>query len=1221
MRINYINSKKISLKNLSLVITLIFSLSLITIPLLNVKAETTNTRPSFNVELNADKNIASVGDEITVSGKIIPNDFEFNIQEKEVVLVLDVSSSMNEDGHDRLSSLKTAVNKFLDIVKDVPNLKIAVVAYSTDAFVNPKENIGQIDIQKYKENGDKNNQRSTANYSLYTQTFFSSNNESDRKCLVNMINILQANGGTSTGEGLRQAEYILEKEGNEKASKNIIFMTDGIPSYYTVDATHNEFYTQIDNKTIRGDGEPFLGGSGSTSDSSDIKKATNYATIIGNLIKQNTKPNVYSIGYELDKDGEANLSDIHKSMGGEDKNFVCTDMYKIEAVFSQIASKIATEYESNNMSMDLKLPDNFTKGDISYFSSNDGGKSLQPISNQVVKYVGEEDSTKTKMIYKADPVYFSFKVTGSEAGKFKLFGSNNSSVINLNFKDLENGKCSSTIPELDITLNDYNLPQINADLNTMDSSKTYSVGDSIDVNYTIKPKPFKYEGNEVNADSNTPKDVVFVIDTSKLMENKLVDLARAIKNKIILNKNKDRFSIITYDSSFRYHKLDDYKNLSEVNNFINNGESNYSNAVASMLETIASNKVNDLKNENSTDKSNLSGALIKAEDILENGRGESLTEKIDEGRAPATKNIVIIGAENIDLNSELDNEISNIQQKSYNLITFNIGDVNKELKQPDNNLRELHYKLTNNMSNSAFSSFSKDAKNKYYINIDYRKLQQISDDKLLEDSNNYNQSSWIEDPVMVKINNDLLGGKLKQKLNSYSFYPKLKFNIGDDFSVDSGLTKAEDSTYEYETTDSCTVVYTLQSDGTYTAPESTISFKIKPKNAGNLKFNTPNDIVYCGIKNDEIKNSIQTPVINIVNKMFPQINAEVVNPPTVVNLADERRDGISLEYKIEPQSFNQDSISNNLLAKDVVFALDISKTEKFQGNGNWADEDIKIQQVKQALFDNLTNNSEIKNAKYGIVTYSNPSEVNSSQKLMDPKEVADKIKDISQSNKGGSKVSVGESEALKILRNYSENNHAKYIIIISSGKANAKNHLGVECSTVDNASIGKYNRIALDLSDNTESISDEVNFIFDKIKKARVPSYIFKTKLKFNTGGNFSKIVGNDTLNNTTSDLGYDVETQEFDVKYDLNENNGEYVAPESYVTFKIQVNKTAIITEGKLEFGDQNNENDQENKFPGAVSYENLLGVSIYNRINPFSISINNSNNPPVTDELPDLF
>lgn len=1216
MRINYVNSKKISLKNLSIVITLIFILSLITIPLLNVKAETANTRPSFNVELNADKNIASVGDEITVSGKIIPNDFEFNIQEKEVVLVLDVSSSMNEDGHDRLSSLKTAVNKFLDIVKDIPNLKIAVVAYSTDAFVNPKENIGQIDIQKYKENGDKNNQRSTANYSLYTQTFFSSNNESDRNYLVNMINILQANGGTSTGEGLRQAEYILEKEGNENASKNIIFMTDGIPSYYTADATHNEFYTQIDNKTIRGDEEPFLGGSGSTSDSSDIKKATNYATTIGNLIKQNTKPNVYSIGYELDKDGEANLSDIHKSMGGEDKNFVCTDMYKIEAVFSQIASKIATEYESNNISMDLKLPDDFTKGDISYFSSNDGGKSLQPISNQVVKYVGEEDSTKTKMIYKADPVYFSFKITGSEAGKFKLFGSNNSSVINLNFKDLENGTCSSTIPELDITLNDCNLPQINADLNTMDSSKTYSVGDSIDVNYTIKPKPFKYEGNEVNADSNTPKDVVFVIDTSKLMENKLVDLARAIKNKIILNKNKDRFSIITYDSSFRYHKLDDYKNLSEVNNFINNGESNYSNAVASMLETIASNKVNDLKNENSTDKSDLSGALIKAEDILENGRGESLTEKIDEGRAPATKNIVIIGAENIDLNSELDNEISNIQQKSYNLITFNIGDVNKELKQPDNNLRELHYKLTNNMSNSAFSSFSKDAKNKYYINIDYRKLQQISDDKLLEDSNNYNQNSWIEDPVMVQINNDLLGGKLKQKLNSYSFYPKLKFNIGDDFSVDSGLTKAEDSTYEYETTDSCTVVYTLQSDGTYTAPESTISFKIKPKNTGNLKFNTPNDIVYCGIKNNEIKNPIQTPVINIVNKMFPQINAEVVKPPTVVNLADERRDGISLEYKIEPQSFNQDSISNNLLAKDVVFALDISKTT---GNGNsqkgrlWTeDEDDKVKEVEKVLLDKLNNISQTTNERCGIVTYSN--EINDSYDLMEPTELAKKIDYLQDEVNGASQVKYGDEGARDILRKCSDYNNVKYAVIISSGHGNGKTHLGPEYSIVDDDLIGKYNRIALDLSD-TSSISEEINAIFDEIKNAKSPSSLkFQTKLKFHTGGNF--VTGDDRLKtNLSSYSWYDVETSEFDVKYNLV--NGEYVPEEvNDQTFKIKTDKV-----GSFKFGDSESENSLENKFPGAVSYENLNGQMIYNCINPFSISINNSENPPVTDELPDLF
>lgn len=93
-----------------------------------------------------------MNEDITITGNIIPNDFTINVPEKDIVLVLDVSNSMTDKikgtGKTRLENMNDAVMKFLDIVKDTPNMKISIVAYSSDAFVNPTELNGTTSIWK-----------------------------------------------------------------------------------------------------------------------------------------------------------------------------------------------------------------------------------------------------------------------------------------------------------------------------------------------------------------------------------------------------------------------------------------------------------------------------------------------------------------------------------------------------------------------------------------------------------------------------------------------------------------------------------------------------------------------------------------------------------------------------------------------------------------------------------------------------------------------------------------------------------------------------------------------------------------------------------------------------------------------------------------------------------------------------------------------------------------
>lgn len=385
----------------------------------------------------------------------------------------------------------------------------------------------------------------------------------------------------------------------------------------------------------------------------------------------------------------------------------------------------------------------------------------------------------------------------------------------------------------------------------------------------------------------------------------------------------------------------------------------------------------------------------------------------------------------------------------------------------------------------------------------------------------------------------------------------------------------------------------------YHAEPYTFTFKIKASKAGDYSNIFKDSYISFPWNNETISCIMPVCNINVVDNTLPIINAEVVNPPNEAKVSED----IPLEYKIEPQKFKfQSTVSDDSVAKDIVFALDISKSDQNDnGNSSWNYEDDKVERVQKALIDNLTNNLEIKNGRFGIVTYSN--KVYDTYTLMDPQELAGEIAHLSETVSGASKVSEGEEAAKAILEKDGRDNSKRYVVIISSGHGSAKHEIENDVSN------GAYNRITLNLdnidSDSLSEIEDtEIPYIFDQIKNATdqipVSSYTFKAKLKFHTGEKFDIVSGL----NASSDPWYDAETQEFEVKYNLDEN-GEYI-PEEIPNVKITIE--ANSTGDNLEFGDSKNENRSENKFSGAISYENLVGELTYNRITPFSIKVSSA-------------
>ena len=424
-------SKK-KIKIISLVLSFFVIVSLITFKNINIKADISD-KPDFDVKIDSvTPNPALLGEDITISGTITPKPFEAPVSPKEIVMVLDVSGSMSDTviidekctekrnwrdycsihgeygehnkTNTRIDELKKAVGNFIDKMKNEKNLKIGIVAYSSIADFNPIEKLGNKRISAYGF-GSHN----VSNFKSHSSTFLNAN---DNK-LYDIIDALNPLGGTNIGEGMRKAIYMLEN-GNPSANKTIVLMTDGEPTFYSVENRYLEEYMAIDNKT------PEIAGQGSSLDS----KALDYASDIGKTIKANGY-NAFSIGYGMTERGNEALEKIHSSMIGEEWNdnielteedgFFKTSNGAIDSVFQQIATEIINSYPINKVDLNMDFNE--------VFSLNIGGNT---VNIGTINYKKTSDiQANDKIRYEADPVPFEFTIKGSKEGIYLVFNSLN----------------------------------------------------------------------------------------------------------------------------------------------------------------------------------------------------------------------------------------------------------------------------------------------------------------------------------------------------------------------------------------------------------------------------------------------------------------------------------------------------------------------------------------------------------------------------------------------------------------------------------------------------------------------------------------------------------------------------------------------------------------------------------------------------------------------------
>lgn len=503
----YIKNKNNSydLKIISIILVIIIMILNIPNYTITTMASTSN-KPNFTISnISFNPTVAKVGEEITVNGTINPIDFETSIQPKEIVLVLDISGSMNDSITvnnkltTKIKELKNAANNFIVKMKDVPNLKIGIVTYSTNSRI-------QSDL-------------------------ISSNNT---VALSNAINAISANGGTNTGEGLRKATYLLSNSNNQSnlANKIIVFMSDGNPTYNYKKWVwtgfikgHYEYNCDITKENIENDSS--LMGTGNSDYSGECLK---YATTIGQIIS-NKGYNIFSIGYGLgaeDSSGNKNMQSIHESMGGDSGikgTFFPTDEGAIVSVFESIADNIINSYDIKNLSFSNKMIDEFTLV---------AGENTISIPNINYKKV-ENNSDQSKIKYHAEPYNFTFKIKASQAGEYSnIFKESDISFLWNN----ERITCEMPISSIKIISNE--LPVINTEMIKPEDNPYTLIGSDekiIDMSYEINPQPFYY-----SIDSSKYEKIdqaIFLIDLSEEMQNK--ERCKLITNEItntIINNDK-----------------------------------------------------------------------------------------------------------------------------------------------------------------------------------------------------------------------------------------------------------------------------------------------------------------------------------------------------------------------------------------------------------------------------------------------------------------------------------------------------------------------------------------------------------------------------------------------------------------------------------------------------------------------------------------------------------
>lgn len=1206
-------SNKIYLRRLSFI--LCFAFIIVTINIFSKNANATVfDKPHFTMSIDSiSPSPAKVGEDIIIKGTITPQDFENVIQKKQIVLVIDVSGSMEGN---KISNLKTAAKNFVTKMSTVSNAEIAIIAFSDKGTINPY-------LDGYKD------------------SFVPLINLNVEK-IKNCIQSLNANGATNTGDGLRNAAYLLDQN-SESASKTIVFMSDGEPTKYVRYNTEkgwvlgtytgnyiynssgdkyawNEsylpsgyswgygtfngykygytYYTNI--KSAGFDSNVGTYGPGSSDDNDG--NCLNYAKTIGQIIKDKGY-NVFSIGYGLNQSGTTKMKAIHSSMSNSIDNYFATDTGAIDGVYNAIADKIINSYTLDNLAINLNLSSDFTL--------NYGGNV---VNIQNITYTKDPKITN-KIVYHAEPIPFQFTIKGNKPVKDYNVLQGAKLIVPWNGSEI----ADTSMPKAEVTIIENDLPKINVHLSKIDvNNQSFAPnqniiansGEKIKVTYQIDTDPFEYNIN--NSIGGMIDEAVFVVDLSKNMgDGNRWQMMQNWFTNILLNGNQTiKLGVVGYNDDV-IHPIDN----GEYDRLFNRNNSTERETLRRFLQEPNSTQHESIYPEDNSNR-NIGPALKKADYLLQ-----------FKGEPNKNKAIVLVNSGDV---SYSQSDIDAIKNNGYMVISVDLScDKNQNTIS---NLKILHSSLLGN-------------DNDYFVSRN--------------DGDNFN-STQVE---MQKIADRLKSGMASRELIVTG--AQLNFDLGENFeaTANSGL----DGAGKIRTIDLPDIKYTLvKSDAgdyewTQMAPnpiEVSFDVQIVQEKSGRLGFandsdsDSPNSlknyVSYERFDGISIKKHIDTPIVTTngipnIKARLDSVNGSKYSPNMMVNTFPIR---IGYEISTDPFEYNTANSGFGLI-DEAVFLMDLSHTSN---TANGARTRLMDPWFEKILINDEGNIFQSQNIKYGIVGYNGADEYPKSgsgyDKLFNPEVTQEKdalissisnIKDAINKNNSSqvNDIAYELEKADKLFTNGLENSR-KAIVLVNAenvdsavsnsaivNKINAKGYKIISLNM--NWSPGQQKKSNLSAlhsalgGKSTDYITSErynpgqggsPQSDMTEISKRLNPGTsstisMSNVKLNFDLGENFKAVEdgalgGNGKIRTIT--------IPRIDYTLKLNSTSGKYMWHQTYPSEKFYINFNVNVESnklGKLGFGSYTN---QDIKY-STISYEDLNDMQVSKNIETPLITVNQMN------------
>jgi hypothetical protein len=397
-----------------------------------------NAKAELVISKEIDKSKILLNDEITITYRIEPQPIPATVVEppkREIYLVMDASSSMDQilsGRQKRIDASRASAVSFLNKLKNDLNKKagvsVGLITFTKTASIK-QELTGNLDV------------------------------------VINKVNGLSLSTGTNIGDGMRRGYYKLKNSPNRDAEKYLILLTDGEPTYHTLESTRSQnFYF--------GDGNaPHHDGGGYFRSDKDEK----YCYEVAERLLKNSGIKSYMIAFTKGSHWNI-LRQIAEKAGSEYKE--AEGAIDLDNVYDQIYDDIIVDFTVENVVFEEIFP-----AGVEILSAPEGfsidGQSIKGLLSNI-KY--EYDSSEK--VYKAKPIEFSITIKGTRGGSYLLNSSKLSYTnINGNNETLNFDEKAIEVVALEAPIN-VSRTLIQDDI---------FVNESFGVKYSIVPEPFSID--------------------------------------------------------------------------------------------------------------------------------------------------------------------------------------------------------------------------------------------------------------------------------------------------------------------------------------------------------------------------------------------------------------------------------------------------------------------------------------------------------------------------------------------------------------------------------------------------------------------------------------------------------------------------------------------------------------------------------------------------------